>query len=447
MRSPLADLSKLTSPEAEAAVLASMIVDPRCIGRVLPRLPRADMFFGEGHQVIYEAIVALFTAGQAIDGLTVRQHLQDAGEMEAIGGIAYLQALLETVPSAANATYYADVVREKDKERQLRSTVERVNRIVDGCEPLAERLAEIQNAVLELEAGRSAPDYVELKDVATQSAAAMFEANTATVCTGFHALDRLVQGFAPGELVILAGRPSMGKSALMLGITMNVSSEGKAVLIFSLEMTFRSLVERILCSLACIDAHGIRQNRDNMYYRQAVEEQALALRQRNVIISPIAQNPAQQRALIHRLRQRYDIGLVCIDYLQLMTTTGRSESRQQEITTISRQTKELATQEEVPVLALSQLNRQVDARENHRPRLSDLRESGSLEQDADKVLLMYREDYYHKDELGYEPTGVTEIIVAKNRSGRQGTAELVFVDDLVKFSDMPPRFAGEAVQF
>jgi len=440
--SKLLDPDKVHSLEAEGAVLGSMILDPACISRVLPRLPRADSFYLPEHQTIYEAIVALFTDGRPIDGVTVRTQLKEMGKLEEIGGPGYLQEILKTVPTSANSVYYANTVREKETERRLRSAIEEAATVVDEGGSVAERIAKVQEIILELQTGRNAPDYVEVKNVVGQVAGEMFETEAEVVATGFREVDKLIQGFRPGEFGILAGRPSMGKSALMLSTALNMAKSGVPVLIFTLEMTPKALVERALCGLAGVDIMDVRSSEVGQDIREAICEQAFELRKCDIILSPVVQTPDQQRALIHRLKQTHDIGIAFVDYLQLMSTGRRVENRQQEVTTISRKLKTLAIQEDLPIVALSQLNRAVDGREDHRPRMSDLRESGSLEQDADLVLFLYRDDYYRKDEPDFEPSGITELIVSKNRRGPVGKASLVFVHDYCKFANLPEYFVG-----
>lgn len=234
----------------------------------------------------------------------------------------------------------------------------------------------------------------------------------------------------------------MGKSALMVDITLHATKAGVAVLIFSLEMTERGLTERVICNLAAVDVTRIRRGEADKFDWVEVRNAASELQKRNLILSSIGSTPEQVAALIHRLKQTHNIGIVFIDYLQLMSLGKKTESRQQEITEISRKLKSIALRENMPLVVLSQLNRQADGRDDHRPRMSDLRESGSLEQDADLVLLLYREDYYRKDEPEFKPTGLAEVIVAKNRRGPVGRARLVFVHDYVKFSDLPANYVG-----
>jgi replicative DNA helicase len=442
----LLDPAKLFSIEAEAAVLGAMLIDPPCIGKVLPRLPRAEAFFKVEHQIIYNALVKLFIANDPIDAVALRTELKKQGKLAEVGGaqgqsdedggVHYIGRILNSVPSSANVVYYVGVIRAKEKERQVRSAVAEIGEIVDQPGSVDEMIEKIQAIAMDLQPIESGPDYTEMKKLSTQVAIDMRDNQGIAIPTGFADLDRLIHGLNPGELAIMAGRPSMGKSALALGMALDIAKAGMAVFFVSLEMTERSLVERALCSLAAVDMSAIQSGEATEGDWDEIYRQALELEKRDIILSKVGSTPEQLAGLVHRLRQTHDIGIVFIDYIQLMRSSKRTESRQQEITQISAKLKEMALREDIPVVALSQLNRQVDAREDHRPRMSDLRESGSLEQDADLVLFVYRDDYYNKDKPGFEPTGVAEIIVSKNRRGPTGTATLVFVHDYVKFTDL-----------
>jgi replicative DNA helicase len=420
------------SLSAEAAVLGSMIVDPDCIGKVLPRLPRADFFFLHEHQIIYEALVKLYTSGIDINGVTLRAELDDQGTLDEVGGAEYLQKILETVPGSGAVVYYCNIVRAKERERALRATVEQLTLIPDEPGTVDEKIERARDAVLQLEPQCNAPDYVSIGGLAREVANTMWD-DESVVPTGFRALDDRIGGFRPGELTILAGRPSMGKSALMLGMALNIAKAGVPVLLFTLEMSYESLTKRALCSMACVDMSKLAFPTDDM--RMAVFEQLPEIQRRKVLLSQVGRTPAQQIALIRRLRQTHNIGCVFVDYVQLMTLGARTENRVQEMSAISRMLKGVAVQENIPLIALSQLNRQPDSREDHRPRMSDLRESGGLEQDADMVLFVYRPDYYEKDKPDFQATGLSEILIRKNRNGPTGKVELVFVHDYVSFAD------------
>lgn len=436
------DTDKLYSLEAEAGVIGSMIIDKNCIAKILPKLPRSEAFFLPEHQIIYDALVKLYISNVPIDAISLRTELKELGKLEEIGGVEYIAKLMDSVPSSANVIYYAGIVRAKEKERSVRSAVYEIADIPDEPGSVDEMIQKIQDIALELEPTKSGPDFVEIRKEATKVAGDMRDSRDGAIPTGFEDLDRLIHGFCPGEFVIIAGRPSMGKSALALGMSLQISKAGTPVFFSSLEMTERALIERAICGLACVDMTKVKSGEANESDWEDIYRQGFELQNLDVILSKVASTPEQLAGLIHRLKQTHNIGIAFVDYIQLMTTGQRSESRQQEITTISRKLKAIALRENIPLVALSQLNRQVDSREDHRPRMSDLRESGSLEQDADLILFVYRDDYYRKDDPGFKPSGMAEIIVSKNRRGPVGKANLVFVHDYVKFSDLPRNYIG-----
>jgi replicative DNA helicase len=430
------DLGKLYSLEAEAGVLGSIIIDPVSITRVLPILPCTEMFFEPKHQIIYEALIKLYVANTPIDAIALRTELKEQNKLKEAGGVEYIAKILKSVPHSANAAYYAGIVRDKEKERQMINAVTEINEIIEQPGTVNERIQLIQNRVLELEPADTTNNYVEIKKHSTDVAVEMRDNKGESVQTGFGDLDWMIHGYYPGEYVILAGRPSMGKSALALTMALQMSKAGTPVFFSSLEMTARSMIERAICSLACVDMARLRSEEEDERDWSKVYEQGFALQALDIIFSTIAYTPEQFAGIVHRLKQTHKIGIAFVDYLQLMRTRKHTENRQQEITNISQALKRIALRENIPIVALSQLNRQVDNRENHRPRLSDLRESGSLEQDADLVQFVYRDDYYRKDEPGFKPTGIAEIITAKNRRGRTGTTKLVFIHDYAKFSNL-----------
>ncbi len=436
------DTEKLYSLEAEAGVIGSMIIDKNCIAKILPKLPRSEAFFLPEHKIIYDALVKLYIGNVPIDAISLRTELKEQGKLEEIGGVEYIAKIMQSVPSSANAVYYAGIVRAKEKEREVRSAVIEIADIPDQPGPVDEMIQKIQDIALELEPTKSGPDFVELKKEATKVAGDMRDNRDGAIPTGFEDLDKLIHGYYPGEFIILAGRPSMGKSALALDMSLSIAKAGTSVFFLSLEMSERSLIQRAICGLACVDMTKIHSGQADEADWTEIYKQGIELRELDIILSKVASTPEQLAGLIHRLKQTHNIGIVFVDYVQLMTTGKKSENRQQEITTISRKLKAIALRENIPLVALSQLNRAVDSRENNRPRMSDLRDSGSLEQDADLILFVYREDYYNKDKPGFEPSGMAEIIVSKNRRGPVGKANLVFVHDYAKFSDLPRNYVG-----
>jgi len=433
---------KLFSLEAEAGVLGSMLLDPNCISKVLPKLPRSEAFFREEHRIIYDALIKLYIAGVPVDAISLRTELKQQNKLKQIGGVEYLKRILESVPHSVNVSYYTEVIRSMEKERKVRSVIADIVAVPDEPGTVDEKIQNIQELALSLEPIVAGPDFVEVSSAATMVAANMGTIQDNVLTTGFWDLDKLIHGFYPGEVIILAGRPSMGKSSLMLDFALNMAKVDIGVLIFSLEMNERMLVERAICNLACLDSTRVRDGNVTSDEANELYNQASELQKLNIIISKVGQTPEQIMGLVHRLKQTHNIGIAFLDYLQLMSSGRKPESRQQEVSSISRKIKALALREDIPLVVLSQLNRQPDARENHRPRMSDLRESGSIEQDADIVLFVYRDDYYRKDEPGFEPSGLTEIIISKNRRGPVGKANLVFVHDYMKFSNLPPNYVG-----
>jgi len=402
---------KIYSLEAEAAVLGSMIIDPRCIGDILPLLDEQS-FFKDEHKTIFNSLVTLFVANVPVDAISLRTDLKSTNQLEKIGGVEYLKKVIESVPHSANALYYAKIVKERQRYREVIQTVEKIKSIPDESISVDEMIQQIQSESLGIRADEPEQEYFTFADDAERIAAEVKQ--NIFIPTGFRNIDNIISGVSSGELVIIAGRPSMGKSAMAGQAAINMARDGLSIIYFSLEMTFRLLLARAL-----------------------KHEQLTSLQNLDVIIHERADTPEKQIAFIKTRKKTHKADVVFIDYLQLMTSGAKNENRVQEISTISRKLKLAAIQEDIPVIALSQLNRQVENRDKHRPRLSDLRESGSIEQDADVVMLINREDYYRRNEDPDAPQdGSTEVIIAKNRRGRTGVAQMVFLDEKVKFGDM-----------
>lgn len=439
---------------AEAAVLGSMIVDPRCIGDVIEQVDRTAFYHSE-HQIIFDAILALYerNRGEGIDGLLVRDELERHGQLEAVGGLDYLRRVMETVPSAANVAYYTDVVKEKMLLREtIAAASDILNDAYDESGSAIEKLDEAERRIFAVTDKRITNAAVALKDLVTKAYELIEKregSHVTGLSTGFYELDDLTCGLQKGEMVIIAARPSMGKTALVLNIAERIGILDKqALAIFSLEMGRQQLAERFLCSYSGVDAQLVRKGMlDTEHYQKLVEACGAISEAPIYIDDTSALSPLEMRAKTRRLKSAYNIQCVMIDYLQLMHLgTGRVESRQQEISTISRYLKSLARELDVPVVVLSQLNRAAEGREGHRPRMSDLRESGSIEQDADVVMLLHREDYYHRGETDYEPNNKAEIIIAKQRNGPTGTVELTFRDKCTRFENLA-QIEQESVPF
>jgi replicative DNA helicase len=440
---------------AEAAVLGSMIVDPRCIGDVIEVLKR-DAFYHSEHQLIFDVVLALFekNRGEGIDGLLVRSELERRNQMDEVGGVEYLQRVLETVPSSANVLYYAEIVREK---MLLRETIAAASEILqDAYEDsgtASEKLDEAERKIFSVTDKRVTGAAVALKDLVTRTFELIEKREGTHVTglgTGYYELDDLTCGLQKGEMVIIAGRPSMGKTGLALNIAEHVGVIEKIpTAIFSLEMSRQQLAERFLCSYSGVDAQLVRKGMLSTEHFQKLVEACGIISEAPIYIDDTAAlTPLELRAKARRLKSAYGIRCIFVDYLQLMHVGSKKiESRQQEITTISRYLKALARELEIPVVVLSQLNRAPEGREDHRPRMSDLRESGSIEQDADVVMLLHREDYYHpRGEEGYEPDNTAEVIIAKQRNGPTGTVKMTFREKCTRFENLA-RIEQEAVPF
>jgi len=408
------DTDKIWSKEAEAATLGSMIIDPKCIGQILPVID-AKSFFLEEHQTIFGALISLYLDNVAIDAIILRTKLKQLNELDKVGGVEYIGKLMDSVASSANAIYYADVVRDRKHYRDINRAIEKIRKVPDEPIEVSEMVEKIQSLALGMEQTQP-QEYLTFEDDAERIENEQ-DGGASYIPTGIRNIDNIISGFGRGELIIVAGRPESGKSALSLQIAMNISRRGLAIVFFTLEMPGRSLIQRAL--------------------RQ---ESASSLKKLDIILYGNADTPSKQAAFIKLRKQTHKVDVIVVDYLQLMNAGGKSENRVQEITSISRNLKLAAVAEDIPIIALSQLNREVTNRENHRPRLSDLRESGAIEQDADIVMLLHREDVYRRVENpGAEQDGRVEVIIAKSRRGRKGRtgiAELVFIDEQVKFENL-----------
>lgn len=437
---------------AEAAVLGSMIVDPQCISQVIEQL-KTEAFYRVEHQMIFDALVALFEknplqtaegtdTGHALDAILLRDELEKRKQLEAVGGVEYIGRIMDSVPSAANVMYYAGIVKDK---QLLREMIGAVSDILDDAynelgEP-NEKLDEAERKIFAVTDKKITGAAVPLKDLVTQAYELIEKREGSLVtglATGYTKLDELTCGLQNGEMIIIAGRPSMGKTALALNIAEHIGVKDKIpVAVFSLEMGKQQLAMRFLCSMSQVDLQLVRRGMLDTEYLEKLQDTCGQLYEAPILIDDTSTlTPLALRAKARRLRSQHDIQCIIVDYMQLMHLgTGRVESRQQEISTISRYLKSLARELNIPVVILSQLNRSPEGRESHRPRMSDLRESGSIEQDADVVMLMHREDYYHRGEKDYEEkkTNKAELIIAKQRNGPIGNVDLVFVEKYTRF--------------
>ncbi len=432
---------------AEAGLLGSMIVDPRCLPEVLRQIEASDFYHAE-HGAIFTAIRALYekNEGRGVDGLLVRQALDDKGLLEKIGegdglrGLQYLGQLIESVPSSANVLYYLGIVKEKARRRFLITTGGRINEAAfDESRPLEAVLNDCQAqlfAITERDRRSGSLDALGTLAIAAFEDISRRERGMLRgLSSGFYEIDDKTCGLRPGDMILIAGRPSMGKTSLAMDIALHVGIvQKKSVGVFSLEMSAAQLAERSLCSWAEIDSQQVAHGNLSVLEFQKLAQAAQQFQEARLYIDDgTGLSPFALRSRARQLQVQYGIDLLVIDYVQLMDSSSRAENRQQEITLISRQIKAVARELNIPVLALSQLNRGPEGRDDHRPRMSDLRDSGSLEQDADLIILLHREDYYHRGDETYAPTHIAEAIVAKQRKGPVGTVKLTFREQFSKF--------------
>ena len=450
------DVARLRVPpqsiEAEQSVLGGLLLDNGAWDRAADVVTEADFYRFE-HKIIFGAIGALIGASKPADVITVYEHLQMAGKAEDSGGLAYLNALAQSVPSAANMRRYAEIVRERAILRKLISASDEIstNAFNPQGRSVTQILDEAEGKIFKIgeEGNRNKQGFqsmdvlaVQLIDRVTELAENGAEDVTG-VRTGFYDMDRNTAGLQPGDLIILAARPSMGKTAFALNIAENVSvNEGLPVVVFSMEMGASQLALRMVGSQGRIDQQHLRTGRlDNDEWGRLTEA-VERLSKSSVFIdeTPALTGPELRARARRQARQCGQLGLIVIDYLQLMSGSGGdNENRATEIGEISRGLKALAKELNCPVIALSQLNRSVETRPDKRPMMSDLRESGAIEQDADIIMFIYRDEYYNKESK--EP-GVAEIIIAKQRNGPVGTTKLAFLRQWTKFENLAPDYQG-----
>jgi len=423
--------------DAERAVLGSLLLVNEHIGQVIDTIS-ADEFYSRAHHAIYAGILDLYNRGEAIDFLTLQDELHRRGDLEAVGGVEYLAGLTDVVPSAANVRHYARIVRETAALRALiQAATDILSTAYQQGEPADQLLDEAESRIFQIAEQRLATDPIPLKDVVKRAMEHIESihdrgSRITGLATGFFELDELTAGFQPGEFIVLAARPSVGKTTLALNLAEHVAvNDGKAVGLFSLEMSKQQLAQNLLCLHRRLDAQRLRKGMLNQEERSELRLAAEVLYQAPIYLNDSPSlSPLSLRAKARRLKRQHDIQLVIIDYMQLMEPPP-GDSRQQQVAEISRSLKGLARELAIPVLALSQLNRSPEAREDHRPRLADLRESGAIEQDADVVILLHRDDAYDPN----KNPGVTELEVAKQRNGPTGRVRLTFLRECLRFEN------------
>ena len=436
-------LIKKTQPfsaEAERAVISSMLLDKDAITSASEILVGED-FYQPQYATLFETMVELHNEGKPVDLVTLPDRLEEKDVPPELSSVDFMRNLFSAVPNSANVKHYAKIVKDKAVLRRLIKVTEGItNACYLGNEPVEDILADTEKQIFHLLQNRSGGDYVSIKDVVIQAVesverAAKTAGRVTGLSSGFYDLDYKTAGFHPSQLILVAARPAMGKTAFVLNIAEHVAVKEKIpTVVFSLEMSKEELCKRILSMHSKVDAQAMRTGelKDDDWLKMV--ESAKDVGESGLILDDTPGiNISELRSKCRKYKLEHNIGLIIIDYLQLMSGGKRAESRQQEISEISRSLKSLARELEVPVIALSQLSRAVEQRPDKRPMLSDLRESGAIEQDADVVMFIYRDDYYNKDS---EEAGISEIIIGKQRSGPTGTVKLAWLGQYTKFANL-----------
>ena len=428
--------------EAEQAVLGAMLIEREAISKVAEFL-RPEDCYREAHRLIFNAMLELYNKNDAVDMVTIIEFLRKGDKLEAAGGISYITSLANSVPTAANVLYHAKIVEEKALLRQLINAATNIASLgYEASEEVTSILDTAEKTILSVSSRRMGGEFTPIKTIIFDAFTKIEElyaskGSITGLSTGFKDLDRLTSGLQPSDLILIAARPSMGKTAFVLNIAQHIGiKEKKAVAFFSLEMSKEQLVQRMLCAESTIDSQRLRIGELEPNDWTKLVSGADRLSAAPIFIDDTSGiTVMEMRSKCRRLKIEYDLKLIIIDYLQLMQGSSKkgSENRQQEISEISRSLKGLAREIGVPVIALSQLSRSVESRQVKKPMLSDLRESGSLEQDADIVAFLYRDDYYNPDS---EQKNITEVIIAKHRNGPVDTIQLFFHKQFTKFSDL-----------
>ncbi len=428
------------SLEAEQSVIGSMMMDRAAVIAASETLLAED-FYHNQYAVIFDSIVELFNHNEPVDFITLQDKLKEKDVPPEISSLEYINSLVAAVPTSANIRYYANIVKEKAMLRRLIKITENIqNQCYAGSDELETIFAETEKSIFQLLQSQSSGDYVPIKQIVINALdrieqASKIQGNVTGIATGFIDLDYRMSGLQPSDLILVAARPSMGKTAFVLNIAQYTAFHSNlATAIFSLEMSKEQLVNRLFSLESRVDAQTLRNgNLSDCDWEKLIEGAGTIGRSNLVIDDTPGISITELRSKCRKYKLELDIKLIIIDYLQLMSGSGKIDSRQQEISEISRALKALARELHVPVIALSQLSRAVEQRPDHRPMLSDLRESGAIEQDADVVMFLYRDDYYNKDT---EKRNIAEVIIAKQRNGPIGTIELVWLPQYTKFANM-----------
>ena len=428
------------STESEQSVLGAMLMDSQAIVSAGEIITGED-FYNKQYGVIFDAMQELQSSGRPVDLITLQNLLKEKNVPPEVSSLTYVKEFIERVPTSANVKSYAEIVREKSILRKMIHTNDDISSLCyGGKEKLDVILDRAEKKVFDVAKGRGSTDFVPIEEVVVNvldniEKAGKAKGSVTGVATGFDDLDYDTAGFQPSDLILIAARPSMGKTAFALNIALHAAiKEKKHVALFDLEMSKESLVNRLLAMQSGVDAKKLRTGDLNTAEWTSPSTGAAEVSKSLIVIDDDAGiTPMELRSKCRKLQIEKGLDLIIIDYLQLMTSGGRSDSRQQEVSEISRSLKLLARDLNVPVVALSQLSRKVEDRTDKRPMLSDLRESGAIEQDADVVMFLYREDYYKKDT---ENTNVTEVIIAKQRNGPVGTVKLAWLPQFMLFKNL-----------
>ncbi len=426
--------------DAEESVLGAAMISADAVNTVMDHLVPSD-FYKPAHQLIFEAIAELFDANQPVDAITVSDALGRREQLDRMGGIAYLTGLIDKVPTASNVDYYATIVEENALRRRLLEASSGIGGLAFEDADISEVMDQAEQAIFKVAEKRMGDGLVPVRPLLTSTLEQIEELGSrgseiTGLPTGFKDLDRKLAGLHPANLVVIAARPSMGKSALSVNIALNVARAGHTVAIFTLEMSRDEVVQRLLCSLGRIDSQKLRTGQLAEQQWQRVARAAGDLFEAPIYVDDSASLTVTEiRAKCRRLKRQQGLDLVVVDYIQLMTGGNRrTENRQQEIAEISRNLKNLARELHVPIIAVSQLNRALEQRQDKRPMLGDLRESGAIEQDSDVVMFIYRDEYYHPENV--ENKGVAEVNIAKHRAGATGRVDMTFLGEFTLFSDL-----------
>ncbi|MGL5901974.1 MAG: replicative DNA helicase, partial [Cetobacterium sp.] len=429
-----------SSLEAERSVLGGIFLKPDIFSEVIEFISSAD-FYKMAHRIIFEVMQEVYNSGQSIDPIIVMDRLKRKDKFDAIGGETIFYEIIEEVPTAANILTYAKIIKEKSTLRKLGDIGTKIVEMTyEGYEDVDTILDKAEGMIFKVAESKESKDIISLKEVVTNEFERLEQllqnrGVTTGISTGFKHFDEMTSGFHPSDLVVLAARPSMGKTAFALNLALNASMKGgKAVLVFSLEMSSSQLLQRLLAIEAGIGLQKIRNGflGEDDWGKLGIASGRLANAEINIADVPNV-NVLEIRSIARRLKAAGKLDMIVIDYLQLIKgTSGKSDNRQQEISDISRSLKGIARELDIPIIALSQLSRAPEQRADRRPMLSDLRESGAIEQDADMVVFLYRDDYYNDES---EQKGITEVIIGKQRNGPVGTINLKFFHDITKFGD------------